>query len=273
MSTSIGNLQKLRAEYASPISYALAINDEKIALNPLLEKKLQLKFLNEIYCIQCQRKISKSFQQGYCYPCYQKLLDCNLCLIHPERCCFPDKPCPDNWAHTHCTAPHIVYIANSSDLKVGITRSTNIPTRWIDQGALQAIPFIAVSNRRQAGLLEVFLKQFIKDKTNWRQMLTKSFSDLDINAKKAQLKAAVFDYVEHLKIQFNDGSIEFIEEESIDIHYPIRELPSKLTTLALDKSPVEGILLGIKGQYLLFDTGVINIRKYGGYKIEFSIFS
>lgn len=266
----IGNIQKLISKYSEPVAYSLPLSNTEVHLNPFIEKTISLKFLGEISCIQCERKINKTFQQGYCYPCYQKLMDCNLCIIHPERCSYPDKDCPNDWAHHHCSQPHVVYIAHSSDLKVGITRKSNVPTRWIDQGAIQAIPFIAVNNRRDAGRVEVFLKQFIKDKTNWRQMLTKSELNLDIQTKKNELVQMVSEYMTQHNQQNPENPIEFIQESPTNIRYPIVKLPTKLISLKLEEKPINATLLGIKGQYLIFDTGVINIRKYGGYKVEFT---
>lgn len=266
----IGNIRKLQGTYSDPVSYSLPLSDTTIHLNPLIEKSIVLKFLGEIYCIQCERRINKTFQQGYCYPCYQKLLACNLCIIHPERCSYPEITCPNDWAHEHCSQPHIVYIANSSQLKVGITRATNVPVRWIDQGAVQAVPFVSVSNRRDAGKLEVFIKQFLKDKTNWRQMLSQPNFEHDVLTKKNELKEVISDYIHHHNTEYPETPMHFLEDGVTTINYPIGSLPTKLSSLDLQKSPINATLLGIKGQYLIFDAGVINMRKYGGYRIEFS---
>lgn len=267
----IGTIRKLKAELFSPIEYKLPIGDEVVSLNELLGKKMTLKFLGEINCIQCQRKTTKSFQQGYCFPCYRHLLECNLCIIHPERCRYPEIECPNNWAHASCSQPHIVYLANSSDLKVGITRETQIPIRWIDQGALQAMPIFKVTNRKQAGLLEVILKQFVGDKTNWRRMISENIENIDLKMKMNELLVLASQPIKDLQEKFENKIEQLSDPQIVHFHYPILKLPTKIQALNFEKTPIiEGQLLGIKGQYLLLDIGVINIRKYGGYKIEFS---
>src|SRR5687767_1303709 len=131
MSSIIGNLRKLTCHYDTPIQYALVVGTEKVPLNQFIQNQISIEFLGEINCVQCERKTTKSFQQGHCFPCYQRLLECNLCIIHPERCTYPGEECPEDWAHAHCKKDHVVYLANSSGLKVGITRESQIPTRWI----------------------------------------------------------------------------------------------------------------------------------------------
>lgn len=266
----IGPLRKLASKFADPIEYSLVMGDEQLPLNPLLGKTVTLSFLNQIYCIQCQRKTSKSFQQGYCYPCYQKLLDCNLCIIHPERCKHPYDPCPDTWEHQHCKQEHIVYIANSSGLKVGITRHTQIPTRWIDQGAVQAMPLFKVSNRHQSGLIEVCLKQYRADKTNWRKMLQHSITSIDMKQARATLlNEASQDLAGLLE---SNPEMQLLDEPDIGLNYPVINFPIKLNAISLDKqTKVTGVLAGIKGQYLLFENEVINIRKHSGYQVTFQV--
>ncbi len=266
----IGQIKKLVASYSKnhPIEYYLPAGEGKIPLNPLIGSVISLEFLQEIICIQCSRITKKSFQQGYCYPCYRKLMDCNLCMIHPERCKYPQENCPDTWEHQHCKQDHIVYLANSSGIKVGITRLTQTPTRWIDQGAIQAITLFKVSNRQQSGVLEVILKKYVTDKTNWRKMLTKDLTFFDMITVKRDLLERTHHEIYSLSQQMN---IEKLEEETLSLTYPILNYPEKLNALSLDKEPfIHGKLIGIKGQYLLLNNGVINIRKHAGYKIRFN---
>lgn len=262
-----GSIKKLISEYHDPIQYFFAIGDQKIPLNDLIGYKLSLTFLNEIFCIQCARKTKKSFQQGYCYPCYLKLLDCNLCMIHPEKCSYPEKDCPDTWAHAHCKQDHIVYLANSSHLKVGITRHSQMPTRWIDQGAVQALPLFKVKNRNQAGQLEVLFKRYIDDKTNWRKMLMGNYEIIDLTAAKDDLFKAAEAELQQMLSKYID--IESLAAPPLHFNYPLTTYPAKLKTISLDKTPaLNGKLMGIKGQYLMFDLGVINIRKHNGFFVE-----
>ena len=169
--------------------------------------------------------------------------------------------------------PHYVYLANTSELKVGITRNTQIPTRWIDQGATSAIPIIKVSTRLQSGIFEVLVSEFVSDKTNWRKMLKGEISPLDLKLERDQLFEQVGEQLDELESEYGEDQIEILEdEEVVNIEYPVLEYPKTVKSLSFDKlSKVEGILLGIKGQYLIFDIGVINIRKHTGYLAKFNV--
>lgn len=264
-----GVLKKLVTRYRhdAPIEYYLPLDGEHIPLNDFVGKEISLRFLREIYCIQCQHKIASSFQQGYCYPCYVKLADCNMCLIHPQRCKYPQKECPDTWAHQHCKLQHIVYIANSSGIKIGITRVTEPVTRWIDQGAIQALPLFKVANRQYSGLIEMAFKKYAADKTNWRKMLSTNLHQHDMKLVRNNLLEKTRADIEKLSQQFE---INFLDEEPRAFTYPVLEFPYELNTLTFNKTPIlKGKLLGIKGQYLLLESGVINIRKHAAYKIAF----
>jgi len=167
-----GNIQKLTTSLADTVHYHLPIGDEKLPLNPLIGSFISLSSLGEINCVACGRKTSKSFNQGYCYPCFQSLAQCDSCIVKPEQCHYFKGTCREpDWGQSHCLQDHYVYLANSSGLKVGITRGTQIPTRWMDQGATQALPIYRVKNRLISGLVEVALKQHVADKTHWQRML------------------------------------------------------------------------------------------------------
>lgn len=272
MNSIIGSLHKMRATYAQPIAYTLLLNQQPIALNDLLDKKISLRFIGNIHCVQCHRKTNKSFQQGYCYPCYRRLFDCNFCLIHPEKCRYYENCCDTNdWAHAQCGQKHIIYVANSSGLKVGITRDTQIPTRWIDQGATQGLAIFNVANRYQAGLIEVAFKKHIADKTNWQAMLKGEPPLQDLIQKRNDLLQIAEKEIQEIMQKFPEDIQTSTSTHITDIQYPVLHYPQKITAFNLDKNPlVEGTLLGIKGQYLLLDTGVLSIRKFSGYSIELS---
>lgn len=268
--TSELHLRKMQVQYGDAIRYFLALNNEKICLNDYLNQTISLNFLGEICCIQCGRKTNKSFQQGYCFPCMRRINECNNCMIHPERCLVEQGNCPqDDWAHQQCHQPHVVYLANASGLKVGITRTINQPSRWIDQGARQALPIFQTSNRYQAGLIEVVFKKYVADKTNWRAMLKNDVVLMDLAlAKKDLLSQAAEDLAPILE-KYSDAitGIESAEVRTFD--YPVLQYPEKIQALSFDKTPeISGILQGIKGQYLILNTGVLNIRKFGGYLIR-----
>lgn len=255
-----------------PVDYYLPLDDHEIHLNPHIGHRIQLAFLGQIRCSHCGRASKKSFSQGYCYPCFKKLPQCDLCMVSPERCHFDQGTCRDpEWGKDVCHQPHIVYLANSSGIKVGITKLNQIPTRWIDQGAIQAMPVLRVSTRQQSGLAEVIFKQHVADKTHWQRMLKGGNPELDLIAVRDEIMCKVAPEIEALQQQFGLQAIQPVVDQRVQaIHYPVQQFPTKVKSLNFDKTPViEGVLLGIKGQYLIFDNGVINLRKFSSYEIKF----
>lgn len=266
-----GIVRKMRSRLGQPVSYSARLGDNEIALNPLIDQQLKLIFSGSIYCIHCNRKTNKSFNQGYCYPCFQKLAQCDSCIIHPERCHFEQGSCREPaWGEKYCMQDHIVYLANSSGLKVGITRATQVPTRWIDQGATQALAIMRVRSRLQSGTLEMAFKQHVADKTNWRDMLKGKAAELDMAGERDRLLAACEEDVKELIARFGFFAISVLKGiDAVSIDYPVQAYPEKITSLNFDKEPVvSGTLIGIKGQYLIFDSGVINLRRFSGYEVE-----
>lgn len=268
MGSYSGILRKMKSEWAEPVQYSLRLGEAAIPLNPHIGQPIRLEFTGSIFCVQCGRKTSKSFQQGFCFPCYRRLLECNLCTIHPERCRVETGGCPaGDWAHASCSVVHIVYLANASGAKVGITRESQVPTRWIDQGAIQAVPIIRVGNRYRAGRVEVAFKSFVADKTNWRLMLKNQIVPLDLLALRDQLFLQAQDRLQAVADEVQEP-LEFLDLPPTDIHYPVLQYPTKIHSFSLDREAViEGALWGIKGQYLLLDQWVINLRKFSGYEV------
>ena len=267
-----GNLRKMVSENTGPVTYSLPVGDSIVAMNEFLNKKITLNYTGTINCIACGRKTSKSFQQGYCFPCMRSLAECDSCIVKPELCHFDKGTCRDaEWAMGHCMQDHFVYLANTSGVKVGITRHTQVPTRWIDQGATQALPMYRVASRKISGLLEVIIANHVADKTDWRKMLKGNSDDIDLQGKRDELAAECKKEIDKLKKSLPEGSIEFLDNEKItSIEYPVLEFPEKITSLNFDKTEkISGKLRGIKGQYLILDSGVLNIRKFGGYEIQF----
>ncbi|MEC8740834.1 MAG: DUF2797 domain-containing protein [Pseudomonadota bacterium] len=266
-----GIVRKMRSRLGQPVSYSARLGDNEIALNPLIDQQLKLIFSGDIYCIHCNRKTNKSFNQGYCYPCFQKLAQCDSCIIHPERCHLEQGTCREPaWGEKYCMQDHIVYLANSSGLKVGITRATQVPTRWIDQGATQALAIMRVRSRLQSGTLEMAFKQHVADKTNWRDMLKGKAAELDMAGERDRLLAACEEDINELTDRFGFFAISVLKGiDPVSIDYPVQAYPEKITSLNFDKEPVvSGTLKGIKGQYLIFDSGVINLRRFSGYEVE-----
>lgn len=252
------------------VNYALPVGGQLVELNPLIGKRVSLNFAGEINCCNCGRKTKKSYSQGFCYPCMQKLAQCDMCIMKPETCHYDAGTCREpEWGESHCMTPHYVYLSNTSALKVGITRHTQIPTRWIDQGATQALPIFKVNTRLQSGLVEIALAKFISDKTNWRNMLKAQPEKIDLKARAAELIPEISEALADIRLKFGDDAVTELNEDVVNIHYPVTEYLTKISSFNLDKSPdVEGTLLGIKGQYLIFDQGVINMRKYGSYHLS-----
>lgn len=265
-----GNLKKLVSKLASPIQYTLCLDERQVALNPLLGKSLALRFAGEIHCVACGKKTAKSFNQGYCFPCMRSLAQCDICIVRPEKCHFAQGTCREpEWAMEHCMQDHYVYLANTSGVKVGITRHTRIPTRWIDQGAVQALPIMRVRTRLQSGLVEHLLAGHVADKTNWRKMLKNEVDELDLPQLRDELLAHSGSELEQLLEEIGAREVQLLsDEEPVQLEYPVLEYPAKVTSLNLDKTAqITGRLLGIKGQYLILDSGVLNIRKFAGYRV------
>lgn len=266
-----GNLQKMRVQQAEPVDYFLRVADDQIALNEYVGQYLKIEVSGAIQCLHCQRKTKTSFNQGYCFPCFKSLAQCDRCIMSPELCHFSAGTCREpEWGETNCFQEHIVYLANSTGLKVGITRHNQVPTRWIDQGAISALPIFSVKSRYLSGLIEVALKQWVADKTNWRKMLKHEVDEMNLLEERDRIFQLAHQQLEELEAKYT-GEIERLDGEVWNFSYPHLAWPAKVTTHNLDKTPlVEGVLQAIKGQYLIFDTGCLNIRKYTSYHVSIS---
>ena len=258
----IGPILKMNSQLDDPVVYELPIGDDLIFMNSLIGKFISFKWSSEIFCIVCARKIKKSFAQGFCYPCFISAPETSECILRPELCQAHEGVARDmEWAENHCLQDHFVYLAISSGVKVGVTRAHQIPTRWIDQGAWQAIKLAKTPNRYLSGLIEVSLKQHISDRTQWQRMLKNDLiENVDLLDKKREMVSLLANELQ---------AYESDENNIIEINYPVNEYPTKVKSLGFDKhDEISGRLWGIKGQYLIFDDGsVLNIRKHNGYNI------
>ena len=265
-----GSLSKMAVRLGETAQYAFRLDEQEVPVNPLLGKRVRLEFLGAIHCTHCGRKTKKSFSQGYCYPCFTKLAQCDSCIVSPEKCHFDAGTCREpEWGERFCMTDHVVYLANSSGVKVGITRASQIPTRWLDQGASQALPIFRVATRQQSGLVEDLLRTQVADKTNWRALLKGDAVPLDLPAIRDQLLESCAEGIAALQQRFGLQAIQPVSDADVlEIRYPVEAYPTKVASHDLEKTPVvEGILRGIKGQYLILDTGVINLRKYTAYQV------
>jgi hypothetical protein len=268
-----GQVSKMIAtqgENSSLAHYQMVLGPQRIDMAPLMGQAITLQFAGEIHCQACNRLTKKSYSGGYCYPCSQNLAQCDLCIMKPETCHYDAGTCREpEWGESFCMQDHIVYLANSSGIKVGITRVNQMPTRWLDQGAIQAIPIFKVKTRQQSGLVEVAFKNHVSDRTDWRKMLKGGNEQIDLIAKRDELFSACQADIAELQQRFGEDAIQPLRDQQIlDISYPVLEYPTKVKSHNFDKTPIiNGVLQGIKGQYLIFDTGVLNIRKFSGYHI------
>jgi len=259
-----GVLTKMQTENGTPIQYYLVFEDDFLNVNQLLDKKVSIRF-EGFQCLNCKLN-KKIYRQGFCYDCFYEIPQAADWIMKPElSTAHLDKEDRDLvYEKKVQLQPHIVYLANSSNVKVGVTRKTQIPARWIDQGAHEAIEIVEVPNRYLAGVTEVALKEHVADKTNWRTMLKNEIEDVDLVEWREKLKP----YVPEEAKQY------FIENNSeTHLDFPVLQYPKKLKSLNLNKTPeYEGVLKGIKGQYLLFeDNTVFNIRGNEGYVVSLKL--
>jgi len=259
-----GILHKMKTELGDPIQYSLKW-ETPILMNDFMGKHLRMEFTGTITCQKCKKVTKKSFGEGFCYPCFASAAEAAECILRPELCRAHLGEGRDvEWEEANHNQPHVVYLAASDRVKVGVTRSTQVPTRWIDQGAMSAIRIAETPNRYEAGRLEVELKALFSDKTNWQRMLKNEFDDsIDLEEEKWTLHEQL---PEDLTQYFSEN------DEIIEMHFPVLEFPEKVKSMSFDKEPIiEGKLMGIKGQYLIFEGGkVLNIRKHTSYHVEIS---
>lgn len=261
-----GNLSKMRfknngTETAIKPNYYLAGDNFEGDINSVIGHEIEIDFNGIINCIACGKEIKKTYAQGYCYPCFISVPQTEECVLRPELCRAQEGIARDmEYAKENCLTNQYVYLALSGGLKVGVTRYTQVPTRWIDQGAVKAIKIAVTANRHNAGLVEIALKNILADRTNWRKMLTQNDEPLPLLGEKHKA-------LEFLNTQSLQYSIADDTEYTID--YPVVDFPKKVTSIDLAKKPkVSGKLIGIKGQYLIFaDGNVINIRKHAGFYV------
>ena len=261
-----GNINKMQTELANPVKYFLPIGENEIEMNKLIGKEIKMNFAGQINCIKCGKRTKTSFHQGFCFNCLQTAPEASESVIRPELSKSQFGIARDlEWAKKHDLADHIVYLAVSSEIKVGVTRISQIPTRWIDQGASYAIKLATTPNRHIAGVMEVFLKKYYTNKTKWRAMLKNEVTE-NINLQEEKQKVIQLLPAELRKYIDLDNEIIIIE-------YPVQQFPQKIKSIGFDKMPtIEGVLQGIKGQYLLFENDlVLNIRKHNGYFLEITI--
>jgi hypothetical protein len=254
----------MQSEMGNPIQYYLIFKEDFLNVNQVLDKELQLRFI-KYQCLNCGED-KPVFRQGFCQTCFFETPAAGDWIMRPElSTAHLDKEDRDlEYEKKVQLQPHIVYLANSSNVKVGVTRKSQIPTRWIDQGAHEAIEIVEVPNRYLAGVTELALKEHVSDKTNWRKMLTNTLEDVDLIEWRNKLRQYI-----------PDEAVAYYIENNQETHmkFPVLQYPVKVKSLNLQKTKAyKGILKGIKGQYLLFeDNTVFNIRGNEGLYVSLGI--
>jgi hypothetical protein len=256
----------MKVENPGAVQYTLLDKEHPLIMNEMLAKKIHLKHTGAKICWICRAQVKKFYGQGFCYPCFIKAPENSECIIRPELCRGHEGQGRDpEWESKKHVQPHVVYLALTSAVKVGVTAKVSTKSRWIDQGAWKAVVLAEMPNRYLAGRLEVALKEYMTDRTNWRKMLK--------NEMNTTINLAAFK--EEILSKVPDDLKEFIvrDQDVLEINYPVKSYPVKVTSLNFDKTPeIEGVLKGIRGQYLIFAEGrVLNIRKFTGYEVELEL--
>ncbi|MFD1675126.1 DUF2797 domain-containing protein [Alicyclobacillus fodiniaquatilis] len=262
-----GDLRSLEPTLSEPVQYKLCFADIDQPLNELIGREIRMEFMGKRHCIACGRSVNKTFQNGYCFPCVRSLAECDLCIVKPHECHFHLGTCRDEtFAASHCMIPHYVYLAWSSGFKVGLTRKGRQLKRWMDQGATAAVVIGEVPTRRLAGELEMEIAKHMQDKTDWRKMLKEEHEQDRTLAEVrdeviARLAEPFMQYV--LSEMMEPQKFVYPREETFKVN---------LKSMNFDKAPlVQGTLRGMKGQYMLFDEGVLNVKKFAGYRVAFDV--
>ena len=259
-----GVLKKMMTVHEETVQYYLALENDFLNVNQLLERSIEISFIKS-ECLNCHLE-KQIYRQGFCQKCFFETPTAGDWIMKPELSTahlgIEDRDL--EYEKAVQLKPHIVYLANSSDVKVGVTRKTQVPTRWIDQGAHEAIEVVEVPNRYLAGITEVALKDYVSDKTNWRTMLKNEIKDVDLVAKKEELSQ----YIPEEAKQYYLGN-----SEETEIHFPVNQYPEKVKSLNLIKSQsYSGVLKGIKGQYLIReDNTVFNVRANEGLVVSIEV--
>lgn len=263
-----GNIRKMKSEAADIVQYALPLYEilepnHLVPLNDLIGKPIRLTYENAIHCVVTGKKIKKAFGEGMSYEAFMNSPQASPSIINPELSRIHEGIALRDyeWEMANHMQPHYVYLSLTSGLKVGVTRTTQVPTRWIDQGATQAIVLSETPYRQAAGLIEVALKAHLNDKTNWQQMLKGDAAETEMGVFKEQYSKFIPDELKQYSLAEN------IEAK---LKYPVLQYPEKVSSLKFDNLPeIEGVLTGIKGQYLMLDNKkVLNIRSHAGYRIS-----
>lgn len=256
-------LRKMATTLGGRVGYALHTDKGFLDLAGFIGKPFGLRATGVLTCTVCGRKVPKFYGQGFCFPCFRDAPEASECIIKPELCqAHLGLGRDPEWERAHHAQDHVVYLSHTGGLKVGVTRTAQVPTRWIDQGAVTAMVIGRTPYRQLAGLMEVDLKRLFSDKTDWRAMLRNVAPDIGLLSEareraRAALRHDLRDYLAP-------------DEEPVPIMYPVLAWPPKVTSVQLGRTPeVSGRLMGVKAQYLIWEDGrVLNVRNHAGHHVE-----
>ena len=269
-----GSLRKLHIQAADdaaePVRYSLQVAGDnaqldKLSLSGCLGYRVRIEFLGRIHCGNCGAVTRRSYGNGYCYTCFSTLARCDLCVMSPARCHYHEGTCREpEWGESFCMQPHIVYLANTSGLKVGITRVNNQQVRWMDQGAAQGLVILSAQTRRAAGMAEATIARVMSDRTDWRALVRSQALEIDLLAHRAALRDS--------KPMLPRG-VDWLDTSPTNINYPVIRYPEQARQLKLSRENrlFEGKLIGLKGQYLLLSQGVFNVSSHSGFEVRISL--
>ena len=259
-----GVLKKMNTELLDTVQYYLDMKTDFINVNQLLNKTIEMSFVT-YECLSCGLE-KEIYRQGFCRSCFFETPSAGDWIMRPElsKAHLGEEDRDLEYEKKVQLQPHIVYLANSSNVKVGVTRKTQVPTRWIDQGAHEAIEIVEVPNRYLAGITEVALKEHVADKTNWRKMLKNDIEDEDLTKWQERLKSFIPEEAKEYFIENN---------KETEIKFPVEQYPEKPKSLNIKKEgSYTGKLVGIKGQYFIFeDNTVFNVRANEGLVVNIKV--
>lgn len=262
-----GHITKLQFEPGTPIRYSWRLQTGTIDMNAQIGKGLQIRFEQEITCTHCGKPSAKSYGRGYCYRCFTTLARCDLCIVSPSRCHYANGTCREpEWGEQFCFTPHLVYLARSSGLKVGLTRAGNENFRWTEQGARAGLVIARTESRKAAGELELLLAKSVPDKTDWRKLVTGQSDSVDLTAECARVRTRVGRAIEDIE------GVHWVHETPQTLEFPVQRYLNRARRIRLiDDRVVTGKVLGIIGQFIMFDHGAFNVAEHTGMRVTVSL--
>lgn len=261
-----GPLRKMSTVYGKNIRYSLRIGEDLLFMNQLLGRQIRMHFKGNHTCF-CGQLVPEVYRQNFCRECFFTKPEASPTIMKPElsKAHLGIEERDLEFEKRLQLQPHYVYLAKTDRIKVGVTRCTQMPYRWMDQGAKSAAILLEVPNRYLAGEAEVALKDHFVDKTSWQAMLKDIPTDEDL---MEALDRAAEVLPESLKSYLYQNPNEW------HFSYPIQHQIDKVKSISFKNEGdlLEGELWGIRGQYLITSSGVFNVRSHSGHMVELEVF-